>query len=297
MKKPEKLTRGEELLAQALEECLDEDLSFVPPEREIARTHRFSERFAESMDRFLGKEVREKEIRRHFMPRYGYLAACMLVFCVCGGLFLGVLYPEWSRTGSTADEAQTEESTAALPEETAEDAAASAEGAVSGGVSEDYGVTTQSEAAEPEEAAAAADGGAPAAKEYCGQTVYPADQQDVPETLDGVTVKVNSPVQDEENPVLYLTIGNTGEDPVEYEDRCALEVWLDDGWYVLPVYEEKEIRTGELEAGMAVDEIVDLSSYEIDYSAQRFRLVTRVNGDKIGAEFTFSEEFSESMSR
>ena len=56
MKKPEKLTRGEELLAQALEECLDEDLSFVPPEREIARTHRFSERFAESMDRFLGKE-------------------------------------------------------------------------------------------------------------------------------------------------------------------------------------------------------------------------------------------------
>ncbi len=84
---------------------------------------------------------------------------------------------------------------------------------------------------------------------------------------------------------------------MEYEDRCALEVWLDDGWYVLPVYEEKEIRTGELEAGMAVDEIVDLSSYEIDYSAQRFRLVTRVNGDKIGAEFTFSEEFSESMSR
>ena len=29
MKKPEKLTRGEELLAQALEECLDEDLSFT----------------------------------------------------------------------------------------------------------------------------------------------------------------------------------------------------------------------------------------------------------------------------
>ena len=294
MKKPEKLTRGEELLAQALEECLDEDLSFVPPEREIARTHRFSERFSESMDRFLGKEVREKEIRKHFMPRYGYLAACVLVFCVCGGLFLKVLYPDWNSTGSAADEVGTEEPPAARPEETGEAAAASAEDAVSGGAADDYGVPAQSEAVS-EEASAKADGGAPAAKEYCGQTVYLADQQDVPETLDGVTVKVNSPVQDEENPVLYLTIGNTGEDTVEYEDRCTLEVWLDDGWYALPVYEEKEIRTGELEAGMAVDEIVDLSSYEIDYSAQRFRLVTRVNGDKIGAEFTFSEEFSESM--
>ena len=276
MKKPEKLTRGEELLTQALEECLDEDLSFVPPDREIARTHRFSEQFTEFMDGILGKKAREKEIRRHFMPRYGYLAACALVFCICGGLFLGVLYPEWSRTGSTADGPRTEEPAAETSEEAAEDAAenavASAEDAVSGGASEE------------------------AAKEYCGQTVYLADQQEVPETLGGVTVKVNSPVQDEENPVLYLTIGNTGEDTVEYEDRCALEVWLDDGWYALPVYEEKEIRTGELEAGMAVDEIVDLSSYEIDYSAQKFRLVTRVNGDKIGAEFTFSEEFSESMS-
>ena len=53
MKKQDEETAGnkdrDRLLARVLEECLDEDLSFVPPEREIARSHTFSESFEEKM--------------------------------------------------------------------------------------------------------------------------------------------------------------------------------------------------------------------------------------------------------
>lgn len=42
MKERESLLEGEKLLAQALDECLEEDLSFIPPERELARKHHFS---------------------------------------------------------------------------------------------------------------------------------------------------------------------------------------------------------------------------------------------------------------
>ena len=81
MKKQDEETAGnkdrDRLLARVLEECLDEDLSFVPPEREIARSHTFSESFEEKMDQLLndGEEAvrkgKEREIRRHFSPRYG----------------------------------------------------------------------------------------------------------------------------------------------------------------------------------------------------------------------------------
>ena len=96
MKKQDEETAGnkdrDRLLARVLEECLDEDLSFVPPEREIARSHTFSESFEEKMDQLLndGEEAvrkgKEREIRRHFSPRYGQMAATVLIFLVAGFL-------------------------------------------------------------------------------------------------------------------------------------------------------------------------------------------------------------------
>lgn len=70
MKKQDEETVGnkdrDRLLARVLEECLDEDLSFVPPEREIARSHTFSESFEEKMDQLLndGEEAVRKEKER-----------------------------------------------------------------------------------------------------------------------------------------------------------------------------------------------------------------------------------------
>lgn len=297
MKKRETLSRGEQMLAQVLEECLEEDLSFVPPEREIARTHSFSEKFEEAMRILLAHSsdsIRQKEIRKHFSPQYGQWVACILAFCICGGLFYYVIRPI-DKSGMT--ESASEEQGAAFDvsdygsslEETSEEAAEAE--------------VTEAMEAEPAEAAEEAagkdtdEGGTQKKRTYCGKTVYLADRQEIPETLEYVTTLLNCPVLDEENPVLFLTIGNTGEEEVQYLNRYILEVWLENGWYVIPPKEEKQEQWLSLEPGMAVDEEIDLSAYEIDYGAQKYRLVTQIGEDLVSAGFTFEEMFTETMER
>ena len=41
----------EELLSEAFNACMEEQLSFIPPEREIARMHTFSEEFKSKMEK------------------------------------------------------------------------------------------------------------------------------------------------------------------------------------------------------------------------------------------------------
>lgn len=284
MKKHETLSKGEELLKHVLEECLEEDLSFVPPEREIARKHHFSEQFEEKMQTLFEqfkKKNEEHEIRKHFHPRYGHLAACVLVFCVCGWLFYSVIGPVEKQAAMESAPAegapQAPSATDAVTEESAVEEAAPLEGEMKEETESESGVISA------------------AVKEYCGHEVYLAEQQEVPEYLDYVTTLVNCPVLDEEAPVLFLTIGNIGEETIEYLTHYDLEVWLSDGWYVLPPHSEGDVVWKELEAGMAVDEELDLSVYDIDYDAEKYRLITYVNEDLISAEFTFEDVFEEQM--
>lgn len=297
MKKHETLSKSEELLAQVLDECLEEDLSFIPPEREIARKHRFSEKFEKTVNELLentSNETRKKEIQKHFSPRYGQWAACILLFCICSGLFYYVIRPFSDGSGSMQEEtaAVTEESAfdGAAPEESAPEAAeAEEEATAKGGQTEDY--------AEEAEGMQKSASEKQTSKIFCGQTVYLADKQEVPETLENVTTLVNCPVLDEENPVLILTIGNVGETEIHYLNQYTLEVWLDDGWYIVP---ERSDRLGEwltLEAKMAVDEEIDLTDYQIDYGAQQYRLIAYVDEEKVSAEFTFTDGFTETMEK
>ena len=60
-------TEGEELLTRVLDECLEEDLSFVPHEREIAGKHRFSPGFEEQMEAMMTEaeqKMQEKELKK-----------------------------------------------------------------------------------------------------------------------------------------------------------------------------------------------------------------------------------------
>lgn len=276
------MNKQEELLVQVLEECLEEDLSFVPPEREIARKHRFSESFEQAMQKLL-KEIShrsgEKEIQRHFLPRYGQWAACILVFCVCGWLFYQVSGQIGSKDAAPAeiDESQAFDSAAGKTEDAGEGNEQAAE--ESGTLQEETSDLTTAEGGQV----------------YCGRTVYPAEIQDVPESLEGVTTLVNCPVLDEENPVLMLTIGNVGEEDIRYLNRYDLEVWLKDAWYRIPAEKETEGEWLTLEANMAVDEEIDLSKYQMDYDASQYRLVTYVEQDVLGVEFTFEEVFKKTM--
>ena len=75
-------TEGEELLTRVLDECLEEDLSFVPHEREIAGKHRFSPGFEEQMEAMMTKDA-GKGIKEAFPFPMGTTGGmCCSVLCM-----------------------------------------------------------------------------------------------------------------------------------------------------------------------------------------------------------------------
>lgn len=283
-------TEAEKLLTKALDECLEDDLSFAPPEREIARHHRFSKAFEEKMEDILEenrKAVKRKEMEKHFLPRYGQVAACVALFLLCTGVIYGVgsLRRESSGSGSLEMKNEAAMDTGILEEAATESPEAEAE------------VTEEAAEESPEESETVSEKPLPKAKTYCGRKVDLAEEQLVPETLAYVTTLVNCPVLDEENPKVILTIGNVGTEEIRYQTVYPLQVWIDGGWYEVPHLSvgKQELTYQMLEPGMAVDVEVDLLDYTIDYEAQKYRLLTYVNEEVICAEFTFSETFRETM--
>jgi hypothetical protein len=288
MEKRENLSEGEEMLGRILEECLEEEISFVPPERELARTHHFSKAFEQAMNRLLEQseqETKKQHIRKHFQPRYGQWAACVLVFLICGILFYSVLSPLRKNSGATSSDMDMAAATTETTEATADDAEAESEEVVA----------EEEEAAPAESAEDAGQEDLPLLRYYCGAAVQLASDQEVPETLGEVTTLVNCPVLDENRPMVYLTIGNTGEESVKYWDQYELQVLIDGGWYVIPPATSSEGGWQELEAGMAVDEEIDLTAYEMEYESEQYRLIVQMEDGPVSAEFTFRETFSEQM--
>lgn len=287
-------TEGEELLTRVLDECLEEDLSFVPHEREIAGKHRFSPEFDEQMETMIKEaeqKTKEKELKKHFHFKWGQMAACIVVFCVCGVL-MRTVYLQHQEPDRTESATMMEESTDVSEDEDP----MMLESAVEDAVQEE--AATAEEA--PAEGAKSLDSGnqqATKGKQYCGQTIYPAEYQEMPAALENVTTLVNCPVLEEESPTLTLTIANTGETATSYQMPAILEVWLDDGWYVIPASDAGSVEPvwTRLDEKMAMDEEIDLTKYQIDYGAQKYRLVVRIGEHMLSAEFTFEEVFSEQM--
>ncbi len=291
MRKREAASPGEKLLARVLEECLDEDLSFVPPEREIARTHTFPKAFEKRLEGYM--DVQDRGSHRKPARRYGAWAACVLLFCVCGTLFLTLLKPKEDEGAEDMDMAS-----GSFSQEAAKEGAMNEAQTAEEAPKEE--ASTEDEALEDADGALAAKQSGNMGREYCGQTVEPSSWPEVLEPVEGVAVLVNCPVQAEEDPVIYLTVGNTGERTVHYKKKHALEVWLEDGWYVIPPKDGEESMPSheeELEAGMAVDEEIDLSGYQMDHSAERYRVVVQVDDEPVCAEFTFEGGFSQQMER
>ena len=125
-----------ELLADAFNACMEEQLSFIPPEREIARMHAFSERFQNAMEelcRTNGRLKKRELSRREFIFGFNRIAASLLLMLVIGGACVGTyLIAEHGLPGAGRDgSAETAEATEA-PEEAqstgaAEDTAAEEE--------------------------------------------------------------------------------------------------------------------------------------------------------------------------
>lgn len=274
-KKP--LKDGEELLRQALEECMEEDLSFVPPENEIARTHKFSVEFENSMEPLLqekGKTKRKQLEKHEFVYGFHIKIAVILGLLLVGaiGIAGAELLP-----GKKAEDAQVQEGT--------EDASTDTEKEDEGAASED---------------SAPAEDSTSETVLFAGQSVEKAEEQILPEQTESVKTLVNCTVLPREVKEVSVTTGNLSEHAVTCDTEVVLEVRIDGVWYVVPKVRESQEQQAQnvdsstqeetvLEPGMAVDLQIWLDAYDLDYDAEKYRLVTTVDGKHFSSEFSFED--------
>ena len=278
-KKREELEK--ELLAEAFDECMDEQLSFIPSEREIARMHRYSEDFQQNMQELLdagGKPKRKKNTitQREFVYSFNKIAACILAVLVVGGVCTGLFLTSGKKNWN-ADTAAPE--TAAAAQDSTEEA-----------VFED--VEDTSESAEDTTAAASAEKKeeAPEKITFAGRDIYLAQEQSVTGETESVKTLVSSPVIAREAKLVKITIGNISETPISYNANMELQVQKDGAWYVVTRNSEpvgQQDTTVVLEPGMAQDEELDLTDYDLDYDADAYRIITYVDGEPFSAGFRF----------
>ena len=278
-KKREELEK--ELLAEAFDECMDEQLSFIPSEREIARMHRYSEDFQQNMQELLdagGKPKRKKNTitQREFVYSFNKIAACILAVLVVSGVCTGLFLAGGKKSSGTADTAAPE--TASIMEDSVEEAA-------------DEGVETEGESAENTAASSAAGKeNAPEKITFAGHDIYLTQEQNVTAETESVKTLVSSPVIARDAEAVKVTIGNISETPISYNANMELQVQKDGAWYVVTRNREpvgQQDTTVVLEPGMAQDEELDLTDYDLDYDADAYRIITYVDGEPFSAGFRF----------
>lgn len=290
-----------QLMAEVLDACMEEQLSFVPTEREIARMHTFSEDFQERMETLLrtgGRAPGKKLEKREFIYGFNRIAAGILLFLVVGGVgYLGITMVE---KGNSTKEAAYDE--AAPAEEPAnyemQETEPEEEASLEMGKEEESDITSgEAPAGSAQQGTEEEEPGSgqkiPDA-EYLGRMLEPAPRQSLPEKSGLVKTLVNSPLIARDAEELLVTIGNMEDYPIRYYTYMDLEVWINGYWYLLPPLEEpseeESRRIVSLEPGMAQDEVIDLSNYELDYEAENYRIVTYLDGMTLCAQFRFEEE-------
>lgn len=271
----EEKARQEELLTEVLQACMEEQLSFIPPEGEIARKHRFSGEFEQSMQEMCATRGRRQHRRissREFTYGFNKIAACILVILVAGGILTGG-YLALHRASGVDSTAQVEtaaadmaEDTAVMAEESAEDSAA------------DGGTGERETAKVPEQVS------------FAGQSIDLASEQEVSGETDTVKTLVSCPVLTRDAEEVKVTIGNMGEAAISYNANMELQVQVDGAWYVVPRRQEpvgQQDTTVVLEPGMAQDEELSFADYALDYDAEQYRVLTYVDGVPYSAQFRF----------
>ncbi len=243
-------TLQDRLLGRALEECMEEQLSFVPPEREIAHMHRFSPGFLMRMNQILEEQRQnaEKKIqkleKREFVYHFNKIAACVLIFLVVGGLsFAGIVF--FSPKGSS-ENAKTEsalEDTAEAPAESMPMEEAKAE------------------AVEEEERFV--------------EVELVLDSSVISRGAEELKVTIGNL---EKHSIRY--------DPDLELEVLIQGSW----YTVPSSDSTENNQMVVLEAGMAQDEVILLSDYKLDYEAEQYRVVVYVDGKTICAPFRFGAE-------
>jgi hypothetical protein len=283
-------TEQEELLEEAFHACMEEQLSFIPPESEIARMHTFSESFTEAMRTLLrtrGKPEKRQISKAEFIYSFNKIAACILgvlvVGGVCAGGFLLLSRDHAKSSYQESAEAPAEEAASDMAAASAEEPQESAEGVIN----------QQEETGEATEEGLQQDGGSGALVdvEFMGQKIHPASYQKLPEKAGNIKTLVNSPLIARDAESIKVTIGNMEEYQIYYYANMDLEVLIDGAWYLIPskqdLSEEESDRMVMLEPGMAQDEEIFLENYDLDFDAEKYRVVTYLDGWILSSEFRF----------
>ena len=276
----------EQLLSEVLDACMEEQLSFIPPEREIARMHTFSREFQEYMTGLLKtreKPEHRKLAKQEFVYRFNRVAAGLLILLVAGGLCTGTLLL-FAPKGVMKD--------------TPAEAPQNATDMAGGNAMTTAEVTMEEEAAEgaPEEAVLEEPEmeiiqDFPKEAEFMGSQIRLAASQNLPEETEYIKTLVNSPMAARDAHSIKVTVGNLNDYPIYYYKVMDLEVWIDGAWYLVPskqvLAEEDQNTMVMLEPEMAQDEELLLEYYKLDYEAEKYRVVTYLDGLILSSEFRF----------
>ena len=225
----------------------------------------------EELCRTKGKVRKQELTRREFVFGFNRIAACILLMLVVGGVCVGGYLMLERGIGGNSTGSTAEYSTEAVTEESAAGAADS--------VLPEEQQTDQSMA---------------------DTALEKAEEQTLPSESGGIRMLISSPVVDRDMETVKVTFGNLTEETVSYSRNLELQVCVDGVWYVVPRLQagqedpegqeeqtQPETAEVELEAGMAQDEEIQLSDYRLDYEAEKYRVVSRIDDRLFGSEFRF----------
>lgn len=247
------MNKAEVILKECIDDLLEEEIKAIPKDTELKKQHKFSRRFYKNMN-----EMIKENKRKHVFRIYKTLGACAAVL-VLGLIAVNGLSPYWSQKNLDRNETAMEETT----EMTAEDAVEETE-ATSG--SEDLAMEY---------------GDSSGVKSSYGDEI---NVEGIEEETIGL--EVTAVCQQEDGWILYQQIQNNTQKPIQFmEGSYMLEVWQEDGWYIIDTKEGSEIY--ELEPGSRYAGDIMLESELV--AGNRYRLLCMFDGEIRGCVFSTEE--------
>lgn len=239
------MDKAEVILKECLEELLEEEIKAIPANPELKKLHKFSKGFEKNMDKLI-KENKRKNMLRIYKALGACAAVAVLWFLVVNGLS-----PYWSEEDTVAYEEAVEMATETTGDE-----------------AEEEFDTSDSEMKSENSSGA---------KSGYGDEINVTDMKAEP-----VSVKVTAVYQQENGWILYQQLQNNTENTVQFiEGSYMLEVWQEDGWYVVETKEDGQVYELAPGSRYASDIVLEQELY----AANKYRLLLMVDDEMKGYIF------------
>lgn len=246
------MDKAEARLKECLDEILEEEIMLIPEKAELKRLHKFSRHFERNMENMIKQNKKRKVFRA-----YKAFGACAAVFV------LGIIaVKQWSplhQRNAISYEEKVQES-AEMSEESVTDAA-----------------TDTYDASEGEMSL----GDSSWEKSGYGDEVNVAGIKAVP-----VGLKIIADFQQKNGRILYQQLQNNSDHTIQFmEGSYMLEVWKEDGWYVMETNEDGRVYELAAESRYAGDILLESQLYP----EEKYRVLLMIDGEMKGYVFQVEE--------